>query len=281
MAELVMAVGVPHNPLLWRTMVDPIPEDLAATAHNFRTFADTLEELEVDSIVVIGSDHIRQFFLDNSPAFAIGKSEHYRAIYENEIRTFGLVPFEVPGDRELADAISGRDQLTTEIDFAFSNEWLLDHGMTFPLVYLTPSMELPVVPIHTNTNLPPVPRPERFAALGHHIRASIESAPFRRRVALVTSGHLATDIGGPKQFLGGDSPDPEFDADAVRWMAEGDLDGAIAGCSFERVMAAGNVTYQFLNVVTALAAMEGRPAAFAEATPSRFAASPFFLWRNP
>lgn len=280
MAELVMAVGVPHNPLLWRTMTDPVPADLEATSRHFAAFGEAIRELEVDSLVVVGSDHIRQFFLDNCPAFVVGKADQYPAIYENEIRTFGLEPCEIQGDRDLADAVSGRHVLPAEIDFAFSNEWLLDHGFVIPLAYLTPDLDRPVVPIHTNTGLPPVPRAERFAALGRHIRASIEESRLHRRVALITSGHLATDIGGPKQFLGGDSPDPEFDAEAVRWMAEGDLKGAVAGCSFERVMAAGNVTYQFLNIVVALAAMEGRPADFAEATPSRFAASPFFLWRR-
>lgn len=281
MADLVMAVGVPHNPLLWRTMIDPVPADLVATAGHFASFGETIRELEVDSLVVVGSDHLRQFFLDNSPAFAVGRADHYPAIYENEVRTFGLEPCQVRGDRELADAISGHHQLPAEIDFAFSNEWLLDHGFVIPLAYLTPGLDLPVVPIHTNTGLPPVPRAERFVALGHHIRRSIRESRLARRVALVTSGHLATDIGGPKQFLGGESPDEEFDAEAVRWMAEGDLEGAVAGSSFERVMAAGNVTYQFLNIIVALAAMEGRPADFAEATPSRFAAGPFFMWRRP
>lgn len=278
MARLVAAAAVPHNPLLWQTMVDPVPSDLAAVAGNFTRFASALVDLQVDSLVVVGSDHLRQFFADNSPAFVVGKADHYPAVFENEIRTFGMRPCEVPGHRSLADQIAGREVLPDGIDFAFSNEWLLDHGFIIPLLYLTPTLTIPVVPVHTNTGLPPLPRPERFVALGHHIRQAVAEAPFDARVGLITSGHLATDIGGPQQFLGGESPDPEFDKEAVRWMAEGDLEAAVAGCAYERVMAAGNVTYQFLNVLTALAAMGGRPAEFAEATPSRYASSPFFLW---
>jgi hypothetical protein len=41
------------------------------------------------------------------------------------------------------------------------------------------------------------------------------------------------------------------------------------------------VTYQYVNVITALAAMGGRPADLAEATESRFASSPFFMWKDP
>ncbi len=40
-------------------------------------------------------------------------------------------------------------------------------------------------------------------------------------------------------------------------MRDGDLDGAIAGCRYDRIMAAGNVTYQYVNIVAALAAMRG------------------------
>lgn len=281
MAELVMAVGVPHNPLLWRTMTDPMPDDLVSTAANFTSFAATIAEFEVDALVVVGSDHFRAFFADNSPAFLVGKADRYPGVYENEIRTFGMQPCEVMGDRALADVVAGRKLLPSAIDFSFSNEWLLDHGFVIPLRYLTPDLDIPVVPVHTNTGLPPIPRPERFSALGRHLRAVIDGSDLDRRVALVTSGHLATDIGGPRQFLGGASPDADFDADAVRWMAEGDLDGALAGCSFDRLMAAGNATCQFLNFVTALAAMDGRPADVAAATPSRYAASPFFLWTQP
>ncbi len=60
---------------------------------------------------------------------------------------------------------------------------------------------------------------------------------------------------------------------------DGDLDAAVAGFAYDRVTGAGNMTYQYVNVLAALAAMDGRPAELAEATPSRFAPSPFFLWR--
>ncbi len=197
--------------------------------------------------------------------------------FENEIRTFGLDPWEMAGDPELAGWLLGDAELAGGFDFAMSNEWVLDHSFSLPAVFMTPGLDVPIVPIHTNANIPPIPTARRYAELGGYLRRRIEAAPFDRRVAIIGSGHLATEIGGPRQFLGGGSPDQVFDDDAVGWMAEGDLDGAIAGCSFERLAAAGNVTGQFLNFVAALAAA-GRPASFAEATPSRFANGPFFWW---
>lgn len=278
MAELVVVAATPHNPLLWRAMAEPVPEDLREVAHNFELISRAIADAHVDSIVLVGSDHLRKFFADNSPPFVVGKADSYSAVYENEIRTFGMEPCQIPGDRALADEISGRELIPDTIDLGFSNEWHLDHGFVIPLLYLTPKLDVPVVPIHTNTGLPPLPGARRFVALGEHIATAIAASKSAKRVALITSGHLATDIGGPRQFLGGESPDPEFDAMAVEWMSRGDLEGAVAGCTFERVMRAGNVTYQFLNVLTAMAAAGGNEPSLAQATPSRFAASPFYLW---
>jgi aromatic ring-opening dioxygenase catalytic subunit (LigB family) len=255
----------------------PVPDDLAKTKANFDRFAEGIAAAGVDVLVVVGSDHLRQFHWANSPAFCIGKAELFTCTFENEIRTFGLEPWEMRGDPELAGWLLGDAQLQPDIDFAMSNEWVLDHSFTIPAKFMTPDLGIPIVPIHTNANIPPIPRAERYATLGRYLRRRIEAAPFDRRVALITSGHLATEIGGPRQFLGGGSPDQDFDDEAVQWMQDGDLDAAVAGCTFERLAAAGNVTGQFLNFITALAAAD-RPAAFAEGTPSRFANGPFFWW---
>lgn len=277
MAELVAVLGVQHNPLLWRTMRDPTPEDLERTSENFAAFRRALADARPDALVVLGSDHLRMFKHQNSPAFCIGKAPHYVCTYENEARTFDLDAWEVPGDTELAGWLLGGMELAGGFDFAMSNEWLLDHSYSIPLVYLT-DLDIPVVPIHANANIPPVPPARRFAELGAYLAEAIGAAPFDKRVAVIASGHLATEIGGPRQFLGGDPLDEEFDRQAVAWMRDGDLEGAVAGCSFERLLAAGNVTSQYLLFITALAAAGSRPASFAEGTPSRYAPGPFFLW---
>lgn len=277
MARLVATCGVPHNPLLWRTMVDPIPDDLARIRTRWTEFRDRLTASGAETLVVLSSDHFRKFMYDNSPAFTIGKAPRFPTTYENEIRTFGFEAWEASGDEDLAAHLLGGRQLPDEFDFAWSNEWVIDHSISLPLVYMTPEWDLPIVPINSNTNMPPIPSAGRFARLGAWLREAIEAWPDDRRVALIASGHLATDIGGPRQFLGGASPDDEFDREAVEWMAGGDLEAAVAGCTYERLVGAGNVTLQFLNFLAALAAA-GRPAVFAEATPCRFAPAPFFWW---
>lgn len=276
MAEIVTILGVPHTPLLWRRMVDPIPDDLKPTHQGFLDYRERLAQARPDVIVFVASDHFRQFFADNMPAFLIGKAPRMHCTHPNEVRHFGLPTRDIDGDPELARWILGPHELPLEMDFSFSDELWLDHSIVVPLLYLTPDFDIPVVPVFTNTGMPPVPRAHRFATLGAYLRKAITAAPVDRRVALVGTGHLAQDLGGPRQFSG-TSIDIAFDEMAVRWMAEGDLDAAVAGCTYERVLAAGNVTPQFLNFITLLAAAN-QPAAHAAAVPSPFSEAPFFAW---
>ena len=109
------------------------------------------------------------------------------------------------------------------------------------------------------------------------LMSAIESAPSTRRVAVLVSGHLATEIGGPRQFTGA-SPDSGFDEEAVAALASGDLDRAVALGSFDRLVAAGNMTHQYLNLVAGLAVAGGAVPTFAEGTICRYGTLPFFTW---
>lgn len=276
MSELVAVLGVTHNPLMWSLMAGGRTEGLDAVEDNFSLFRSRLIDLEPDALVVVASDHFHMLFSSNMPAFSIGKAHSMRGVFPNEERSFGMTPAMVTGAHDLATHILGTPNLAGGFDFAYGDEPWLDHAFMVPLDLLDPDMSLPVVPVFANTTSPPLPPARRFAELGAHLRASIESFPSETRVALLASGHLAHEIGGPRQFLG-TSPSPGFDEEAVEWMRAGDLEAAIAGCSFEKLSVAGNETYQFLNFVTALAAA-GVPASIAEGTSTRFGALPFFFW---
>ncbi len=82
------------------------------------------------------------------------------------------------------------------------------------------------MPIYTNIFAPPLPQPARFVELGRTIRRLVESWPSDLRVAIIGTGHLSLELGGPRQF-GPHGPDPEFDRKAVDWIAKGDLEGCL------------------------------------------------------
>ncbi|MGH8915370.1 MAG: extradiol ring-cleavage dioxygenase [Acidimicrobiia bacterium] len=277
MAEIVGVLGVSHNPLMWAALRESVPDDLAVVAANFDVLRSRVDELRPDVIVLVASDHFHMLMTAYMPAFMIGKAPEMRAGHPNETRAFGLDRTTLIGAPDLGAHLLGGRDLAPRFDFAFSDEPWLDHSFLVPLLFLDPGLDIPVVPVFTNCNAPPLPGAARFAQLGTYLADAIGSFPDRRRVLVVGSGHLAHELGGPRQFLG-ESPDPGFDTEAVTWMAGGDLDSAVAASSFRRLTEAGNESYQFLNFITCLAVAGGRPAAMAEATPTRFGNLPFFSW---
>jgi aromatic ring-opening dioxygenase catalytic subunit (LigB family) len=276
MAEIVGVIGVTHNPLMWKELQAGPAGDLTGVAANFEHLRQRVAELAPDVIVLVASDHFHMLMMSNMPAFLIGKAPTMRAGHPNEERVFGLRRREVMGDQRLAAHLLGGPDLAPGFDFAFSDEPWLDHSFLVPLLFLTPALDVPLVPVFTNCNAPPIPTAGRFAALGDHLRDAILSFPDPRRVLVVGSGHLAHELGGPRQFLG-ESPDPAFDEKAVTWMAAGDLAATVATTSFQRLTEAGNESYQFLNFVTCLA-IAGTGASMAEGMPTRFGNLPFFAW---
>ena len=94
------------------------------------------------------------------------------------------------------------------------------------------------MPIYTNIFAPPLPQPKRFVQLGRAIREMVESWPSDKRVAIIGTGHLSLELGGPRQF-GEHGPDPEFDRKAVEWIANGDIEGCLAEVTLDSLHAPG------------------------------------------
>jgi len=86
----------------------------------------------------------------------------------------------------------------------------------------------------------------RWQALGEAIRKIVEEWPSHLRVAIIGTGHLSLELGGPRQF-GPHGPDPEFDRRAVEWIATGDLDNCLREVSLDSLHAPGNATHGFMD----------------------------------
>jgi protocatechuate 4,5-dioxygenase beta chain len=149
-----------------------------------------------------------------------------------------------------------------------------------PLRFVTPDMRTPIVPILANCQAPPIPRADRFFEIGTLLREVIEGIPgTNKRIGVVLSAHFSLELGGPKQF-GPTTADPAFDEQAIRWIREGDVEGALAGCSFERLTAAGNVSQAFLTLVLAMGVARGSRPIYLETLPVLGTIEGFVAW-NP
>jgi protocatechuate 4,5-dioxygenase beta chain len=210
------------------------------------------------------------------PQFLIGKAPFYDANYYNEEREFGLPRLLLKGHEELSSYIL-REALDREFDLAFSNELRVDHSITCPIITVRPQNDLPVVPIYTNIFAPPLPRPERFVKLGRMIRELVDAWPSDLRVAIIGTGHLSLELGGPRQF-GPHGPDPEFDAQAVEWIANGDIDGCLKNVTLDSLHAPGNATHGFMDFMLMMGVAGYSKADYADNLDLFHTMEAYFTW---
>ena len=158
MAEIVSIIGITHNPFMPRLFKQPQqPPGAAKVKERIAMMRQKLAEAKPDVLVCIGNDHLHQFFMDNMPAFMIGKMDQYDGTFYDEEREFGLPKCKLPGDVDVSDAIM-EGAFDRGVDFAYSNELTIDHSIIVPMLFVRPEMDIPVVPILTNCIAPPMPR---------------------------------------------------------------------------------------------------------------------------
>ena len=277
MARLVSIIGVTHNPFMPRLFASPNPPPGAALVmERVELMREKLRRAEPDVLLMIGNDHLNQFFMDNMPTFMIGKMDAYDGTFYNEVREFGLPVVHLRGDARLGRQLL-EGALDHHVDLSYSDELRLDHSTIVPLMWVRPQMDLPVVPLLTNCIAPPLPRAARVHEVGRILRQVIDELPGDQRIAVVASGHLSLEVGGPKQF----EPrftDPDFDRRAVAWVAENDVATAAQACTYEQMSRSGNMTPGFLNFLMAMGLANGLQPSYAEGLDAGFPAVPFFAW---
>jgi protocatechuate 4,5-dioxygenase beta chain len=194
MAQIVSIIGITHNPFMPRLFQQPQrPPGCEKILERIAMMRAKLAESKPDVLVAIGNDHLHQFFMDNMPAFMIGKMDAYDGTFYDEMREFGLPKHRLPGDPELSDAIM-EGAFDRGVDFSYSNELTIDHSIIVPMMFVRPEMDIPIVPILTNCIAPPMPRPKRFYEVGKALRAAIDGLSTKKN----TSGSSSAAISRSK-----------------------------------------------------------------------------------
>ena len=279
MAELVEIIGISHSPNFPGQIAEPNPEPaIVEAAHDYEQMRKRMAASRPDVLIVIASDHLNQFFMDNMPAFLIGKAPRAEGPFPHEMRAFGIASYRAQVEIDVAKSML-QAAPKMGVDFSFSDEFRIDHAFTVPLNFIRPEMDLPIVPIFTNVMAPPVPPAQRFFAVGKAIRKIIAALPSNKRVGVLSSGHLAIEIGGPKE--GRSSSDPEFDRRMMNWVGQGDVENVIKEATWENMMASGNVTPGFLNFVLLMGLADGKaPSVSGVRFPKSKGSVPYMAWDN-
>src|SRR5919205_1262444 len=198
--EIVAAIATCHAPQLFTYPPDEDAAQLDASVAAMRQLGKILDDTRPDVVLCFGSDHLETFSIGCVPTFALVAGS--RAIAEFAGRRFDL-----PIHREMAEDFLNQ-LVRAGFDLAYSEDAVLGHTFAVPFEFVLDNRDIPVVPFHTNVYLPPLPSPQRCAALGREIARIVAARP--ERVAILASGGMSHYPGTWKY------PQPEFDFDM--WM---------------------------------------------------------------
>ena len=272
MAEIVVAIGVPHNPFT-ALKLSQGAED-AESRRLYGGLAEQLHAAAPDTIVIFTTDHYNLFFDVSVPIFSIGVAESAAGPCDYP----ALPQFDVALDAALAGEIQTA-VVAEDFDVGASQELELDHTITAPLFLMIPQMDIPLVPVYVSASIHPFPSARRCHALGAAIGRAIERSGLARRVAIVASGAFSFEVGGPR--ISEDShvgvPAPEWALRATALLADGDVERLIAETTPGQLAAAGNASGEILNWIAMLGTFPARPPTFIEAQPDEGHA--FAAWR--
>jgi aromatic ring-opening dioxygenase catalytic subunit (LigB family) len=194
-----------------------------------------LEAARVDSLVLLTSEHWTNFFLDQMSAFCVGRGDSFHGPVEPWMK---MPKTAIPGDPELADAIV-RAAYAADIEPAFAYELQFDHGTMVPLGFLTPALNLPVVPVFFNTLAAPQPSPRRCYALGQVIGDVARAS--NKRIGIIATGGMSHDPGERNHGR----IDSDFDRRFLDQMVRGDQE-ALATYTIAELAQAGAGTIELI-----------------------------------
>lgn len=223
-SSVLGGVVMPHAPQFFTL---PETED-KAMVERIRGLAGEigrqLEALEPDFWIIIANDHVNQFFLHCTPAFAL----HMGA---EAVGSFAGRTFRYPVASEASLALI-RHLQAEGFDPAFTSTAQIDYAFGIPLDFL--GVTRPIIPLYINSYVPPQPSMERCYAFGQALARGLAASG--RRAVVAASG-------GMSHFPGTDryaNPDVAFDETLVHSLREGNL-RALLALDARRLDETGNV----------------------------------------
>ena len=257
MAEIVAAFGVPHTPA-FPALVAKEGSD-CETAKLYAEIAKHLRAAAPDVLVIYTDDHFNTFFLDNFPTLAIGIADETSGPNDQTPMPSYRVAVQASLATHLRAAAIGDG-----FDISLVQDFDVDHATMVPLHFLTPEMNVAIVPIFVNGLAPPLPSSQRCYALGRSVAAAIESWPENKRVAVIGSGSFSLEIGGPKIPPGerAGTPDPGWGTRVQEHLERARVDELVAEATTARLARAGNIAGELLNWIAMLGVVGGHKPTF-------------------
>jgi gallate dioxygenase len=254
MAQIVAGFGVPHTPFFPFFVKRDGPD--CEIAKLFRAQKEQFAAARPDLIVMFDTDHLNTFFFDALPVFAVGVDKNFTAPNDEP----PAVPnYTVPSDADFAAHIRAF-MIEAGFDVGVTQHYSVDHSVIVPLHFLTPDMNIPVIPFFVSGHVPPLPSARRCYALGQTVARAIESWPEPKRVVVMGSGSFSLEVGGPRMAPGRSDgvPDPDWVARVIQRLEQQQIDKLISEATPYQLAKAGNVGGELLNWIAMLGAIGNR-----------------------
>src|SRR5262245_5481405 len=253
MARVVAAMALTHSPGLtgW---FDRAPEDQRREARRaLDEMRERLRAARPDVIVLFSNDHLLNWPINNTPEYTVGIGAEHVGPADWYDEWLALQKYRIPGHPAIARYLVN-EGARRRLAFAYLREMQFDDGVSVPMHYLNPAGEIPLVPVTMNCTVPPIPTPERAYQVGTTLREMLLAYPGSERVAVIATGGLSHEPGGPRYF----SVDEEFDRWFLDLLKHGDNAALLRECTLERMEDAGSGgTAELLAWVLALAFTRG------------------------
>ncbi|MET0487482.1 MAG: hypothetical protein ABW216_17395 [Candidatus Rokuibacteriota bacterium] len=254
MAEIVAAMAMTHSPGLtgWFTRASEDYQHQALTA--LAEMRRRLEEARPDVLVMFSNDHLLNWPINNVPEYTVGIAEAHVGPADWFDDWLGMEKYRVPGHPDLARFIVNEGARRRLALAWLGDEMQFDDGISVPTHYLNPDARFRLIPVTMNCTMPPIPTPARAYEVGRTMRDILTAWPGRERIAVVATGGLSHEPGGPRYFW----VDEEFDRWFLDLLKRGDHDTLLRECTLERMEAAGSGgTAELLAWVLVLACTRG------------------------
>jgi gallate dioxygenase len=254
MAQIIAGFGVPHTPVFPFFVKRDGPD--CETAKLFAAQKEHLAAARPDVIVMFDTDHLNTFFLDNLPIFAVGIDDNFKAPNDEPRDVPNYV---VPSHRGLAAHIRAA-AIHAGYDVGMTQHYSVDHSVTVPLHFLTPDMQVPVIPIFVSGHVPPLPSAARCHGLGQAVARAIEAWPESKRVVVMGSGSFSLEVAGPRMAPGRSDgvPDPDWAWRVIGYLEQQRIEKLLCEATQRQLLKAGNVGGEVLNWIAMLGAIGDR-----------------------
>lgn len=248
MAEIVTAFSASHAPMMAADPGSAPPEMAQRFFAAIEQLTDTVRSSGAQAMVMVSGEHFTNLFLDNLPQVSVGLGESHLGPVE---KWLGIDRVMVPGEPLLAEHLLGgliaRDHLP-----ALSHQLVIDHGFMTVYHRISPTAELPLVPIVVNCTTPPLMTLRQAYNFGVSLGQTIREYEGLDKVALCGAGGLSHFVGEPRV---GDIEE-EFDRWFLRMLEAGCPD-ELLDISNDELMQAGNGTGEVRAWVMVAGAMAG------------------------